>query len=109
MVLFLSMSQYALAVPCGSKERLLLEGRLTWTGNSPNEILVLQVNKKDYKIIGPLYQALLQRVKTNSGQKIKLVGVVSGAHIGPGFPQEFSPIRVENKKNHVNALNCNKG
>ncbi|MDX2471514.1 MAG: hypothetical protein QNL04_13150 [SAR324 cluster bacterium] len=101
-------TQLSFAQDCSQNERQLLEGRLTWIGNSPKEILIFQVKRLEYKITGPMYFPLLEKLKRDSTQKMILIGVISGKHVGPGFPKEFRPTKIEITETDLKTFNCNK-
>lgn len=89
-VLFLALTTM-LVVGC-NQDLVNVSGKVAMVGHEPFTYLsIKERDRVEYKIVGPLAEKLAREFQ---GKTITLEGVISKKAIGPGFPAEFSAVRI---------------
>jgi hypothetical protein len=87
---FLAVATLSLVFLSGCSS-LKLAGRVAVKGSEPHTYLVLVVDGRDYKLVGPLRDEIW---KTYQGQRIRVRGRIVREARGPGFPAEVEVLEI---------------
>ncbi|MBU0480647.1 MAG: hypothetical protein KKG47_06080 [Proteobacteria bacterium] len=90
IILFLAL--LLLPVVGCNQELQRISGKVALIGHEPfTHISIKDENRVEYKIVGPLAGKLAGEFQ---GKTLTLEGTISRKAIGPGFPAEFTAIRI---------------